>query len=90
MHPVKTFHVRPALPKRLQALDELAYNLRWSWDHDTINLFRRLDRSLWEADAVHAHPLTNTATVILAHADLEVFLRATKHVPCVIDVPAAA
>jgi Ala-tRNA(Pro) deacylase len=48
-----------------------------------------LDRSLWEADAVHAHPLTNTATVILAHADLEVFLRATKHVPRVIDVPAA-
>jgi Ala-tRNA(Pro) deacylase len=48
-----------------------------------------LDRSLWEAAAVHAHPLTNTATVILAHADLEVFLRATKHVPRVIDVPAA-
>ena len=49
-----------------------------------------LDRSLWEAEAVHAHPLTNTATVILAHADLEVFLRATGHVPRVIDVPAAA
>ena len=49
-----------------------------------------LDRSLWEAEAVHAHPLTNTATVILAHADLEAFLRATGHVPRVIDVPAAA
>jgi starch phosphorylase len=48
MHPVKTFHVRPALPERLKALEELAYNLRWSWDHETINLFRRLDRSLWE------------------------------------------
>ncbi len=48
-----------------------------------------LDRSLWEADAVHAHPLTNTATVILAHADLEAFLRATGHVARVIDVPAA-
>ena len=39
MHPVKTFHVRPALPQRLAALEELAYNLRWCWDHDTINLF---------------------------------------------------
>jgi glycogen phosphorylase len=48
MHPVKTFHVRPALPERLHALEDLAYNLRWSWDHETINLFRRLDRSLWE------------------------------------------
>ncbi|MEO8256594.1 MAG: DUF3417 domain-containing protein [Acidobacteriota bacterium] len=49
IHPVKTFFVRPALPERLQALEELAYNLRWSWDHATINLFRRLDRPLWEA-----------------------------------------
>ena len=49
-----------------------------------------IDRSLWEAEAVHAHPLTNTATVILAHADLEAFLSATGHVPRVIDVPAAA
>jgi starch phosphorylase len=49
MHPVKTFHVRPALPERLKALEELAYNLRWSWDHETINLFRRLDRPLWAA-----------------------------------------
>jgi len=49
MHPLKTFHVRPALPERLKALDELAYNLRWSWDPDTINLFRRLDRPLWES-----------------------------------------
>jgi starch phosphorylase len=48
VRPVKTFHVRPALPERLQALEELAYNLRWSWDHETIGLFRRLDRDLWE------------------------------------------
>jgi starch phosphorylase len=49
MRPVKTFHVRPSLPERLKALEELAYNLRWSWDHDSISLFRRLDRTLWEA-----------------------------------------
>lgn len=48
MRPIKTFHVRPALPARLEPLEELAYNLRWSWDHETIGLFRRLDRDLWE------------------------------------------
>ena len=48
MRPVKTFHVRPALPDRLAPLEELAYNLRWSWDHETISLFRRLERDLWE------------------------------------------
>jgi starch phosphorylase len=27
----------------LKRLLELAFNLRWSWDHDAINLFRRLE-----------------------------------------------
>ena len=48
MHPIRTFHVRPKLPARLQALEDLAYNLRWSWAHDTLGLFRRLDPDLWE------------------------------------------
>jgi Ala-tRNA(Pro) deacylase len=48
-----------------------------------------VDRTLWEADAVHAHPLVNTATMVVPHADLERFLAATGHVPRVIDVPAA-
>jgi starch phosphorylase len=48
MRPLQTFHVRPSLPQRLLALEGLAYNLRWSWDHDTISLFRRLDRDLWD------------------------------------------
>ena len=49
-----------------------------------------IDRSLWEAEAVQAHPLTNTATMVVAHADLERFLAATGHPPRVIDVPVAA
>ena len=46
-----------------------------------------IDRALWDAPAVHAHPLTNDATMVIAHADLERFLAATGHVPRVIDVP---
>lgn len=49
-----------------------------------------IDRTLWEADAVQAHPLVNTATMIIAHADLERFITATGHEPRVIDVPAMA
>jgi starch phosphorylase len=30
-------------------LMDIAHNLRWSWDHAAIELFRRLDRDLWEA-----------------------------------------
>ena len=48
-----------------------------------------IDRTLWDAAAVQAHPLRNDATMVIAHADLERFLAATGHVPRVIDVPAA-
>jgi starch phosphorylase len=49
MKPVHTFAVVPSLPGPLEPLREIAYNLRWAWDHDTIELFRRLDAELWEA-----------------------------------------
>ncbi len=47
-----------------------------------------IDRRLWDAVAVHAHPLVNTATTVIPHAELERFLQATGHVPRIIDVPA--
>jgi Ala-tRNA(Pro) deacylase len=46
-----------------------------------------IDRALWDAEAVQAHPLRNDATMVIAHADLERFLAATGHVPRVVDVP---
>lgn len=46
--PVAKVDVQPSLPPSLERLRELAYNLRWTWDHETISLFRRLDRDLWE------------------------------------------
>ncbi len=48
MPTVHPFHVIPSLPGSLQGLRALAFNLRWAWDHETIEFFRRLDRDLWE------------------------------------------
>ena len=48
MRKIHAYHVIPSVPEGLKKLQELAYNLRWSWDHETIALFRRLDRDLWE------------------------------------------
>lgn len=48
MKPVGTFSVIPALPLPIERLRDIAYNLRWAWSHDTIELFRRLDSELWE------------------------------------------
>ncbi len=49
VRPVARINVIPNLPEPLRRLQELAYNLRWAWDHETIALFRRIDRDLWEA-----------------------------------------
>lgn len=51
MKAVRTFTVVPSLPAALERLRDVAYNLRWSWDHDAIALFRRLDSELWESTA---------------------------------------
>jgi starch phosphorylase len=48
MKPIFTFTVTPSLPAPLNRFRDLAYNMRWSWNHDTIELYRRLDRDLWE------------------------------------------
>ncbi len=49
MRPSHTFRVIPSLPARLEKLRALALNLWWSWNHEAIELFRRLDRDLWES-----------------------------------------
>ena len=48
MKPVHTFSVVPSLPKEMEGLRRIAENLRWCWSHESIELFRRLDRDLWE------------------------------------------
>ena len=45
--PVKTFTAVPSLPPSIERLRELAYNVRWAWHEDTLDLFRRLDPELW-------------------------------------------
>lgn len=47
INPVAKIEVTPKLPPELNRLLEVAYNLRWSWDHESQALFRRLDNDLW-------------------------------------------
>ncbi|WP_088893072.1 alpha-glucan family phosphorylase [Leptolyngbya ohadii] len=49
MKPIRIFNVSPSLPAKLEPLRQLAYNLHWDWNAETANLFRRLDRDLWES-----------------------------------------
>ena len=45
---IRTFQVFPDLPPALAPLLELAKNFWWMWHPDSTDLFRRLDRDLWE------------------------------------------
>src|SRR3954463_6375786 len=48
MKALRSFTVRPRLPQALAALEDLAMNLRWSWDERTRDLFRWVDPDAWE------------------------------------------
>jgi starch phosphorylase len=82
MRPVATYTVVSTLPEPLRRLSELAYNIRWSWDHEAIELFRRLDRDLWEE--THHNPVKMLGTLnqsrLNALARDESFLAHLEHV----------
>jgi len=46
---IRTFTVLPHLPDRLQALQKIAYNMWWCWNHEAVSLFRRIDDDLFES-----------------------------------------
>lgn len=48
MKAFRSFTVRARLPEPLAPLQELAFNLRWSWDERTRDVFRWVDPYLWE------------------------------------------
>ncbi|MDO8309466.1 MAG: alpha-glucan family phosphorylase [Actinomycetota bacterium] len=47
MRAIRRFTVRTVLPANLAALQDLAINLRWSWDPRTRDLFAAIDADLW-------------------------------------------
>ncbi|CEK19486.1 alpha-glucan family phosphorylase [Chthonomonas calidirosea] len=82
MPKIRAFHIVPALPEPLQKLRTLAYNLRWAWDHETIELFRSLDRNLWEQcehNPVRMLSLISQERLTEAAAD-DAFLAGVDHV----------
>ena len=48
MRKIHHFGVYPHIPPRLSGLEELAYNLRWTWDTRTYRLFQHLDPEILE------------------------------------------
>ena len=47
MKALRRFTVRAHLPERLEALEQLSINLRWSWDSPTQDLFESIEPTLW-------------------------------------------
>lgn len=55
----KEINVRTNLPEQLAKLEELAHNLRWVWDTETKNIFRKIDPEAWKAAASNPVKLLN-------------------------------
>ncbi|HCO96621.1 MAG TPA: alpha-glucan phosphorylase, partial [Phycisphaerales bacterium] len=49
MPTVRSFTVLPALPDLLKDLDVIARNMFWSWNPEFVELFKRIDSTLWSA-----------------------------------------
>jgi len=45
---IQSFRVLPKLPEKLEKLREMSNNLYWTWNLQVVELYRRLDRDLWE------------------------------------------
>jgi starch phosphorylase len=58
---IRTFQVFPDIPAPLKPLLEMAGNLWWVWHPDAVELFRRLDRKLW--DDVYHNPVRLLGTI---------------------------
>ncbi len=48
-----------------------------------------IDRDIWQAEALHCHPLVNTATLVIPLAGLRKFLEATGHTARLVDIEAS-
>ena len=44
----KELTIKSSLPAELQCLDEMAHNLWWAWNYEARDLWRSLDRELFE------------------------------------------
>lgn len=47
--------VNPQLPKRIEKLSKIGYNLWWSWNTEFLKLFKEIDIDLWES--VNKNPI---------------------------------
>ena len=105
MKALRRFTVRLALPTPLEPLAELVLNLRWSWHHPSLDLFKSIDPATWEQvghDPVRLlgevsperlAELASDASFLdrlgSVHRDLETYLSTPKWYQSIEDVPAS-
>ncbi len=58
---IHTFDVTPTLPDNLKPLRDIANNLWWTWHPEAVEMFVRLDRTLWHQS--HHNPIALLGSV---------------------------
>lgn len=47
---IRAVPLATSLPKRIERLNDLAYNIWWSWNPEAVSLFAKIDPVLWNVD----------------------------------------
>lgn len=87
---IETSRLSLASPRRLMeylGIEPGAVSLLALINDPEHNVELLIDRHLWDADALHCHPLVNTATLAIPLSGIKTFLTATGHTYHLIDVP---
>ena len=73
MRSIQTFQIFPDIPEPLSFLETLSRNLWWSWNQNAVELFRRINPTLWETSernpVVFATQIPQDRFKELAHDD---------------------
>lgn len=48
MNNIQLFNIAPNIPEELRFLETLSFNMWWCWHFDAIDLFRRINPTLWK------------------------------------------
>jgi len=82
-------HLSMGSPKRLEkhlGVTPGAVSLLALVNDSGLNVEVLLDRELWRGKDIQAHPLVNTATVVMTIKDMERFIKHTDHTFSFVDV----
>ncbi len=59
MKEIQVFHVAPSIPEPIRFLEKMSQNMWWCWNHEAVQMFRRIDPGAWRESEHNAIEFLN-------------------------------